>query len=1235
MARSSTVHYIAPSAIGITPNCNGSENDLDVYLARRAKIKVYSPDAGIGYEDSTYQEWTLKGRNRRLGDSAKPYTIYARLSKYDKGEGYLVFAPKNGGGDNWTDKYDYLTALGMEHPDGGVEDADNWYVRLGDVSLPEAGKRTVSFDTGILGTDQYWTEEDEIHGKYISKVDDDEAHGLIGFLKGIWVGIKDRWGWTADGDITANNIVTEGNVNVGKILRAYNAYINKVQSTNFTGNGLLDTGWRIINDYEGSNSAAVFDYLTIRKKAFFNELEIRKLSSIGGNFCMSPASGKIYRVEWYGADGELQGYDYYNVPWTVGSRLLGLFSKSLAQRFLGKRKRLARRLTPEERAAMRTIRCYFFTDDGSTQSMLNWTVGAQARCQTFNIESQMDHYSGGETDNPDVGFYDSDHRGEEYRTETDMYGGTEFYRGHKVQNTYWWRLVTAVGKGKLEDGKVHYYIEFSVNTGSDRTHEDAGSDLPSVGDQVVQMGHRTRTDQQNVIMIETASEDAPAIKMYDGINSWDLTGRLVARMSPKGWRVVANRFEWLTEYGEKGVTINRGLWVDIAQQNSRQDFTVVYPEVAPLVPSRRCYYNDVVSHNGSYWRCIVASGTHKENDDGYWFLQAEIDRMSLEEQLQLHDVQNYTTVEPGDATFEQRAVWQMEVSIGISPYLVIEPAMIAVPCEKDGRATAAYSVSASVKLMVTNVDATITSITMTGADAHVSLQGNFVSVNIPAGASVANKDYTLTVEGTCNGQRYTATDKVSVYAAVKGNDAYEVTALPMNWLWNQEGANYSTEDIRRMIDEGTSPSDFPIQIDKVEQLPDGTMGNSCTQLSVVNGGVAQQFQIVSVTTSDRRVTASFNNVTGRVWVTQVPNTLESGWVDCTVRYGAGVTHTLRIPFWCNLLGTWREIIFGDTRYAIAEKTAYLGRQYTQFHAEYEQSSQAATQHFTKIDGIIGQNGEKVVSSQEFGDYKQSASENYASLQREVNGKLNTSEFKQTADSFSLCTTTQASDYATGVGNDIKTRLSQTGILIDGNNRKIELQADHTVFKSSAGDNAKIWIDTNDGSLHAVDGDFSGKITSQSGHIGGFGINKYELYGYNGSIWLEGGDPDHQFNLVNNGASSLKGIQLGTSSYAGNQIIPDSDRLPYTDRVYHQQSLVIASGAVVLPTWPPKGWIFFIKVCSDTTVSVANPSRMRIYRAGGDVVTSMDADYKSLMFVKLGNMNFNGNVYDTWCEFYCG
>ena len=1081
-------YWISPTALKITLNALSDADYIQASAASGAMIMCYMHGVdGLEYDHGhNYKRWPLKISQTYFTSSTRKY-VYIRIPR-----------PVGDVADVATDvaqvvfPSEHIDLYGLNEAGQQVDpDASRyfyiWTQGIISASQPSAEGLRREWEqaivTGTLSSDEAW--EGGGTGEWWRF---DPITDMVTFLKKIAYAAFEY----LKADQAEVDELTAGNATVQKLLRAYNAYINKVQSTNYTGNGLLDTGWRITNDYEGSNSSATFDYLTVRKKAFFNELEIRKLSSIGGNFCMSPASGKIYRVEWYGADGESLGYDYYNIPWSVGGRLLGLFSKSLAQRFLGRRKRLSRRLTPEEKAAMRTIRCYFYTDDGTTQSMLNWTVGAQARCQTFNIEEQMDRYSGGESDNPDVGFYDSDHRGEEYRTETDMYGGTEFYRGHKVQNTYWWRLVTAVGKGKLEDGKVHYYIEFSVNTGSDRTHEDAGSDLPSVGDQVVQMGHRTRTDQQNVIMFETASEDAPAIKMYDGINSWDLSGRLVARMSPRGWRVVSNKFEWLTAYGEKGVTINRGLWVDIVQQPSRIDFTTDH---APLVQSRRCYYNDLVSHNGSYWRCIVASGTHKEDDNGYWYTQAEIDQMPIEEQMQLHDVQNYTTVEPGDAAYEQRAVWQMEVSIGISPYLVISPAMIAVPCEKDGRATAAYSVSASVKLMVTNVEATITSITMTGADAHVSLSGNYVSVNIPAGAAVTNKDYTITVEGTCNGQKYTATDKVSVYAVVKGNDAYEVTALPMNWLWNQEGANYSYADIKRMIEQGTSPSDFPILIDKVETLPDGTLGNSCTQLSVVNGGVAQQFQITSVVTSDRRVTASFNNVTGRVWVTQCPNTLESGWVDVTVSYGSNVSHTLRIPFWCNLLGTWREIIFADTRMSIAEKTQYLDNQYTQFHAEYVQSSQAATQQFTKINGIIGQNGEKVVSSQEFGEYKQSAEENYSTLSRQVGNKVDSSTFNQTVGNINMSISEAETDAVNTAGQNADTKIAnnnttiktQTGIDITAG--KIHLRADKVTFESSDGTvNNKIKILPTTGTLEAENAHLTGELLIQYGNSDGLKLD---------------------------------------------------------------------------------------------------------------------------------------------------
>lgn len=106
--------------------------------------------------NATFQEWSLSGRNRRLADSTKPYTIYARLPKADKSNGYLVFAAKNGSAaSGWTDKYNYVTPTGISNIAGAANSDVNWYIRMGDVSLPESGLRTVDLDTGILGTDQY------------------------------------------------------------------------------------------------------------------------------------------------------------------------------------------------------------------------------------------------------------------------------------------------------------------------------------------------------------------------------------------------------------------------------------------------------------------------------------------------------------------------------------------------------------------------------------------------------------------------------------------------------------------------------------------------------------------------------------------------------------------------------------------------------------------------------------------------------------------------------------------------------------------------------------------------------------------------------------------------------------------------------------------------------------------------------------------------------------------------
>lgn len=159
MARTSPCFYIAPTAISVTPNANGSASDIAVNVVRGAKIKVYSPGVpALGYSDVSFQQWTLAGRNRRLADNTKPYSIYARLAKSNKEDGYLVFAPKVASGTEWLDKYAYVTVGGLATGTANKNSEDYWYVKLGDVSLPTNNARTVTLDTGILGTDKFNTD---------------------------------------------------------------------------------------------------------------------------------------------------------------------------------------------------------------------------------------------------------------------------------------------------------------------------------------------------------------------------------------------------------------------------------------------------------------------------------------------------------------------------------------------------------------------------------------------------------------------------------------------------------------------------------------------------------------------------------------------------------------------------------------------------------------------------------------------------------------------------------------------------------------------------------------------------------------------------------------------------------------------------------------------------------------------------------------------------------------------
>lgn len=124
---------------------------------------------------------------------------------------------------------------------------------------------------------------------------------------------------------------------------------------------------------------------------------------------------------------------------------------------------------PSEHGAV--YRCYFLVDDGEKAIENRFRVGNLVRSQSFNIKS---------------GVYEN------------------------VSNHYWWRLVTAVGDN---------WIDVSVN------HCDEGSDIPAVGDVMVQLGDISDTDFQAAVVLSAYGDGAPSLIFYQGINSYSLSGK--------------------------------------------------------------------------------------------------------------------------------------------------------------------------------------------------------------------------------------------------------------------------------------------------------------------------------------------------------------------------------------------------------------------------------------------------------------------------------------------------------------------------------------------------------------------------------------------------------------------------------------------------------------------------------------------------------------------------------------
>ena len=137
---------------------------------------------------------------------------------------------------------------------------------------------------------------------FLSKTSNDTANGLITFARGINV----TGNATVTGDITAQGDIKGDDGRFGGDITTTDISCmnidatgditadGSVGSTTFT-DGFLGSGWRISNT--NGNASMTLDTLTVRKTMRIFELLIQKVRATGGEIVVSPAYGKVERVE--------------------------------------------------------------------------------------------------------------------------------------------------------------------------------------------------------------------------------------------------------------------------------------------------------------------------------------------------------------------------------------------------------------------------------------------------------------------------------------------------------------------------------------------------------------------------------------------------------------------------------------------------------------------------------------------------------------------------------------------------------------------------------------------------------------------------------------------------------------------------------------------------------------------------------------------------------------------------
>lgn len=300
--------------------------------------------------------------------------------------------------------------------------------------------------------------------KYLSKTSADTASDIITFLEGVALG-DGSYGVTGAGLATLAGVIA-----------------GQLRSPGFKAGYLDGKGFGMYTDGNG-RAVTETDLLYVRMKAVFAELEVRKLSYVGGDQVHSFAGSTLQKVVPVDSTGS---------EVTDGS-------------------------TPN------AYKCYYLDDDGTTRTQNWWKVGDQARCQTFDIEA---------------GVYQDMSNKYYWRLvvatgEEDVVTGTDPDGGSVTKHMGYVTLSNAGAGFTLKDPS-----DGTKNIQADGTDvtfigydTSAVNDAPAAGDKIVQLGSQCDPSRGYAYIIYVTEQRRVD---YAGISDYDLAGHEVAQYSPRG-----------------------------------------------------------------------------------------------------------------------------------------------------------------------------------------------------------------------------------------------------------------------------------------------------------------------------------------------------------------------------------------------------------------------------------------------------------------------------------------------------------------------------------------------------------------------------------------------------------------------------------------------------------------------------------------------------------------------------